>query len=62
MLERTLNEFLSDAENLTIGAIINDDFLTIKTDSGNAVLISEDEWNILIDAFKMVIGGDNFEK
>lgn len=62
MLERTLNEFLSDAENLTIGAIVNDDFLTIKTDSGNAVLISEDEWNILIDAFKMVIGGDNFEK
>ena len=61
MLERTLNEFLSDAENLTIGAIVNDDFLTIKTDSGNAVLISEGEWNILIDAFKMVIGGDNFE-
>ena len=62
MLERTLNEFLSDAENLTIGAIVNDDFLTIKTDSGNAVLISEGEWNILIDAFKMVIDGDNFEK
>lgn len=56
MIEKTLKEFLSDAENLTVGAVINDDFLTIKTDRGNAVLISENEWNILRDAFKMTIG------
>lgn len=56
MIEKTLKEFLSDAENLTVGAAINDDFLTIKTDGGNAVLINEDEWNILRDAFKIAIG------
>lgn len=56
MIEKTLKEFLSDAENLTVGAVINDDFLTIKTDGGNAVLINEDEWNILRDAFKIAIG------
>ncbi len=56
MIEKTMKEFLSDAENLTVGAVINDDFLTIKTDRGNAVLINEDEWNILRDAFKITIG------
>lgn len=56
MIEKTMKEFLSNAENLTIGAIVNDDFLTIRTDKGNAVLISENEWNILKAAFKMAIG------
>lgn len=56
MIEKTMKEFLSDAENLTVGAIVNDDFLTIKTDKGNAVLISENEWNVLKDAFRIAIG------
>ena len=56
MIEKTMKEFLSNAENLMIGAIVNDDFLTIRTDKGNAVLISENEWNILKDAFKIAIG------
>lgn len=56
MIEKTMKEFLSNAENLTIGAIVNDDFLTIRTDKGNAVLISENEWNILKAAFKIAIG------
>ena len=56
MIEKTMKEFLSDAENLTVDAIVNDDFLTIKTDKGNAVLISENEWNVLKDAFRIAIG------
>lgn len=55
MLEKTLKEFNSDTENLVIGAIVNDDFVKISTARGNAVLISEAEWNILVDAFKMVV-------
>ena len=53
-------EFLEDAERLTVGAIVNDDFLMIKTTCGNAVLISENEWRILIDVFKMMINRDEF--
>lgn len=60
MLEKTMKEFLEDAERLTIGAIVNDDFLMIKTTHGNAMLISENEWRILIDAFKIMINRDEF--
>lgn len=55
MIEKTLSEFLSNAERLTASAISNDDFLKIKTDVGNAVLISEAEWNILVDAMKTMM-------
>ena len=61
MLEKTMKEFLEDAERLTVGAIVNDDFLMIKTTCGNAVLISENEWRILIDVFKMMINRDESE-
>ena len=60
MLEKTMKEFLEDAERLTIGAIVNGDFLVIKTTHGNAMLISETEWRILIDAFKIMINRDEF--
>ena len=60
MLEKTMKEFLEDAERLTIAAIVNDDFLMIKTTHGNAMLISENEWRILIDAFKIMINRDEF--
>ncbi len=55
MLEKTLSEFLADTEKLTIGAIENDDFVKIRTRAGNAVLISEGEWNILIESMKVVL-------
>lgn len=55
MIEKTTQEFLSDAENLLLGAVANDDYLKIKTSAGNAVLLSEAEYNILIDAFKILI-------
>lgn len=55
MLEKTTQEFIADAEQYLIGAAANDDFVKIKTNAGNAVLISEAEWNILVDAMKVVL-------
>lgn len=55
MLEKTTQEFLADAESLLIGSVANDDFVRIKTIAGNAVLISEAEWDILRDALKTVL-------
>ncbi len=55
MLEKTIQEFVTDAEKLVIGAVVDDDFVKIKTSKGNAVLVSETEWNIMVDAMRMVI-------
>lgn len=55
MLEKTIQEFTTNAEKLVIGAVVDDDFVRIKTSKGNAVLISEAEWDILVDAMKTVI-------
>ena len=55
MIEKTAQEFLADYEHLLLGAAGNDDFVKIKTSAGNAVLVSEAEWNIMVDAFKAVI-------
>lgn len=58
MPEKNISEFLANAEALIIGAATNDDFVKIKTPKGTAVLISESEWNILIEAMKQVIVRD----
>lgn len=55
MLEKTTQEFIENAESLLIGAVTNDDFVRIRAKAGNAVLISEAEWNILVDAMKTVL-------
>ena len=57
MLEKTIQEFLENMETLTNGAILNDAFVKITTSAGNAVLISEEEWNMLTDAMKMLMQG-----
>lgn len=55
MLEKTTKEFIADADNLLTSAATGMEFVTIKTRAGNAVLISEDEWNILLDALKLAV-------
>lgn len=55
MLEKTISEFAADTEALVLGAIENDDFVKIRTRAGNAVLISEAEWDILRDSLKMIM-------
>lgn len=55
MKEITLAEFTKDTENYTVQAVRDDEFLKIRTKAGNAVLISEDEWNIFSDAMKLIL-------
>ena len=58
MKEITLSKYANDVENYTVQAVRDDEFLKIRTRAGNAVLISEDEWNILSDAMKLVLTAD----
>ena len=55
MLEITSQKFISNAESWLTGAAANDDFLKIKTSAGTAVLLSEAEYQILLDAFQALI-------
>lgn len=55
MIEKNTQEFIADAEKLLVRAVADDDFVKIKTRAGNAILISEAEWNILRDALQMVL-------
>lgn len=55
LIEKTVEEFKNEAEELIENAIYNDDFVKIKTNAGNAILINEAEWNILRDTFKQAI-------
>jgi len=55
LIEKNTQEFISDAERLLVGAVADDDFVKIKTAVGNAVLISEAEWNILCEAMQAVL-------
>ena len=55
MIEKTTQQFLSDANRFLIDAATGMEFVKIKTSACNAVLISEDEWNILVDALKLAI-------
>lgn len=57
MKEITLGEFTNDVEKYTVQAVRDDEFLKIRTKAGNAVLISEDEWNIFIRRYEAGFGG-----
>ncbi len=45
----TLSDFLSQAESMINNAILNEEFTTIQTKDGNAVLISEQQYSCLLD-------------
>lgn len=55
MLEISTKEFLSNPEKYLLGAAINDDFVSVQSKAGNAVIISEAEWNICIEALRAVL-------
>lgn len=59
MIEKTMSEFVSDVERLTLGAIKNDDTVKIQTSAGNAILISEAEWNIHVEAMKIILASNS---
>lgn len=58
MLEISTKEFLFDAEKYLLGAAVNDDFVKVRSKAGNAVIISEAEWNIMRDAFKTLLNAE----
>lgn len=45
----TISNFVNNAEDIVLNTATNELITTIKTDSGNAVLISEKQYNALID-------------
>ena len=55
MLEIFTKEFLSDPKKYLLGAAVNDDFVRVRDKDGNTVIVSEAEWNIMCDAFKMLL-------
>lgn len=55
MNELSMNEFLNNPESILTGAVADDEFVKVKTKSGNAVIINESEWNILIGAMKIAM-------
>ena len=55
MNELSMNEFLNNPEAILTGAVADDEFVKVKTKSGNAVIINESEWNILIGAMKIAM-------
>ena len=58
MLEVPAKEFLSDPEKYLLGAAVNDDFVKVRGRNGNAVIVSEAEWNIMLDALKMLFSAE----
>ena len=55
MTELSMKEFLNNPEAILTGAVADDEFVKVKTKSGNAVIINEAEWNILIGAMKIAM-------
>ena len=48
----TLSNFLNNAENIINNTIINEEHTTIKTEEGNVVLLTEQQYNCLIEAMR----------
>ena len=55
MKELAATEFITNARDLLYAAVEDDEFLKIKTRSGNAILINEAEWIIMVQAFKALV-------
>ena len=51
-----LKDFLSKADDYVVNAALDNDYVTITTEKGNAVLISEAEYNIFRESFKKLTG------
>ena len=48
----TLSNFLNNAENIISNTINNEEHTTIKTEDGNVVLLTEQQYNCLIEAMR----------
>lgn len=50
----SIKELKNDTNNLINNAVISHEFFKVHTDNGKAVVINEQEWNILIEAFQVL--------
>lgn len=57
MNEISFEQFKLNVEGVMRDAANGDSFTTVQMDNGKVVIISEDEWNILREAFAHLIGG-----
>ena len=48
----TLSNFLNNAENIISNTIVNEEHTTIKTEEGNVVLLTEQQYNCLVEAMR----------
>lgn len=48
----SLSNFLNNAENIISNTIANEQFTTIQTEEGNAVLLSENQFLCLVEALR----------
>lgn len=55
MINITMSEFLANPKKYLNDAAGKDDFFTVQTELGKAVVISEAEWDIMRDALKAII-------
>ena len=55
MKELTQKEFADNMEDIIKKAILCDDFVKIKTKDGKAMLVSEDEWNVMTEFAQLVL-------
>ena len=56
MKELKLNEFLDQADDFITNAALGEEFYSIQTKAGKAIVISEDEWKMLTDAMRIAMG------
>lgn len=57
MNEIPYEKFEMNVESIMRAAASGDHFTTVQMNSGKAVIISKEEWDILCEAFARLIGG-----
>ena len=63
MKNYALEEFKGSLEGILRDAVIADEFATVQIDKElRAVIVSESEWNMMREAFAMLIGGTIIKK
>lgn len=58
---KTLSELIENAKELITGVVAADNFVKVSTKAGNAVIISEKEWESLTNMAKYVLQSDTLK-
>lgn len=55
LIEKTVKQFVADVQKLLSLAASGDQIVKIKTGSGYAILISEEQWNLLVESLNLSV-------